>query len=129
MARGNLRLELRAVDSTPSAMRHALSSFLKALKIPEDRCIDIVTASGEALANAVEHAYPQSDVGGVELNATMERPDSIMVEVIDRGAYVEPTERSNRGFGMRIVRAVAQSVEIDTAEGTAIRMTFHVARS
>ena len=30
---------------------------------------------------------------------------------------------------MRIVRAVAQSVEIDTAEGTAIRMTFHVARS
>ena len=129
MARGNLRLELRAIDSTPSAMRHALSSFLTALKIPEDRRIDIVTASGEALANAVEHAYPESDVGGVELNAIMDRPDSIVVEVIDRGAYVEPKERSNRGFGLRIVRAVAESVEIDTAEGTAVRMTFHVARS
>lgn len=109
-------------------MRHALSSFLTALKIPEDRQIDIVTASGEALANAVEHAYPESDVGGVELNALMDRPDSVTVEVIDRGAYVEPRERANRGFGLRIVRAVAESVEIDTADGTAIRMTFHVAR-
>jgi anti-sigma regulatory factor (Ser/Thr protein kinase) len=126
-ARGNLRLELRAIDSTPGAMRRALSSFLAALKIPEDRCIDIVTASGEALANAVEHAYRANDIGGIELNATMERSDSLTVEVIDRGAFVEPTQQLHRGFGLRIVRAVAQSVSIDTTEGTAIRMTFNVA--
>jgi anti-sigma regulatory factor (Ser/Thr protein kinase) len=129
VARGNLRLELRAVDSTPAAMRHALSSFLAALKIPEDRRMDIITASGEALANAIEHAYRESDVGGVELHACMERADTLTVEVIDRGAFVEPAERSHRGFGLRIVRAVAQSVSIDTTNGTAIRMTFNVARS
>jgi serine/threonine-protein kinase RsbW len=128
VARGNLRLELRATDSTPAVMRHALNSFLAALRIPEDRRIDIVTASGEALANAVEHAYAESAIGGVELNARMERADSLTVEVIDRGAFVEPRERSNRGFGLRIVRAVAQSVSVDTTEGTAIRMTFDVPR-
>jgi serine/threonine-protein kinase RsbW len=110
-------------------MRHALSSFLAALKIPEDRRIDIVTASGEALANAVEHAYRESDIGGVELSASMERPGSLTVEVIDRGRFVEPAQRSHRGFGLRIVRAVAQSVSVDTSAGTAIRMTFDVARS
>ncbi len=126
-ARGNLRLELRAIDSTPGAMRRALTSFLAALKIPDDRCIDIITASGEALANAVEHAYRDDEDGGIELNASMERSDSLTVEVIDRGAFVEPTQRAHRGFGLRIVRAVAQSVSIDTTEGTAIRMTFNVA--
>jgi anti-sigma regulatory factor (Ser/Thr protein kinase) len=124
MERGSLHLELRAIGSTPGAMRRALDSFLTALKIPEDRRIDIVTASGEVLANAVEHAYGESEVGGVQLNAQMERPDNLMVEVIDRGVFVEPQERAHRGFGLRIVRAVAQSVTIDTTEGTAIRMTF-----
>lgn len=128
MARGNLRLEMRAVETTPAAMRHALNSFLTALKISEDRKIDIVTASGEALANAVEHAYAESEIGGVELTATMERPDSLTVEVIDRGAFLEPRKREHRGFGLRIVRAVAQSVSIDTSEGTAVRMTFELPR-
>jgi serine/threonine-protein kinase RsbW len=124
MVRGTLRLELRAIGSTPAAMRRALDSFLTALKVSEDRRIDIVTASGEALANAVEHAYGESEVGSVELSAHMERPDNLMVEVIDRGAFVEPQDRAHRGFGLRIVRAVAQSVTIDTTEGTAIRMIF-----
>jgi len=128
MARGNLRLELRAVNSTPSVMRHALESFLTALRISEDRRIDIVTASSEALANAVEHAYAESEVGAVELTAQMERPDSLTVEVIDRGAFVEPREREHRGFGLRIVRAVAQDVIVDTTEGTAVRMTFDLPR-
>jgi serine/threonine-protein kinase RsbW len=128
MARGNLRLELRAIGTAPSAMRHALNSFLVALKIPEDRRIDIVTASGEALANAVEHAYAESEIGGVELTASMDRPDSLTVEVVDRGAFVEPRVREHRGFGLRIVRAVAQSVTVDTTEGTAVRMTFDLPR-
>jgi serine/threonine-protein kinase RsbW len=128
MARGNLRLELRAIGPTPAAMRHALDSFLVALKVPEDRRIDIVTASGEALANAIEHAYAESEIGGVELTALVERPGSLTVSVIDHGAFVEPRERANRGFGLKIVRAVAQSVNVDTTNGTAVRMTFDVPR-
>jgi anti-sigma regulatory factor (Ser/Thr protein kinase) len=107
-------------------MRHALNAFLEALEVPEASRFDVVTAVGEALANAVEHAYRDASPGEVELHARMEGAGSLTVEVVDRGSFAQREERPHRGFGLRIVRAVARSVRIDTQEGTAIQMVFDV---
>ena len=123
MARGNLRLELRAVDSAPAAMRHALNSFLTALKIPEDRRIDIVTASGEALANAVEHAYLGAK-GDFNLRLSL-REGKVLGEVQDLGAWRDCNPAAERGRGLAILRATTQQLELNRSpHGTTV--TFAV---
>lgn len=129
-ARGNLSLRLKALDTTPAAMRRALGSFMEALGVPEDLRIDIITAAGEALANAVEHAYDSKAAGAVELTATLNRAErTLAVDVIDQGSFVERAARPQRGFGLRIIRSVAKSVVVDTAAGTAVRMVFDLGAS
>ncbi len=124
MNAGELRLRRQALRQSPAAIRHALIAFLNALEIDGDAQIDIVTAVGEALANAVEHAYPGSEVGELELEAAA-AGGTLSVCVADRGAFGPPREGGERGFGLRIIRAIARSVQVDTgAGGTTVRMVF-----
>lgn len=120
-----LRLNCLASPSAAGPMRHALSSFLGALDIGGDAGDDILTAVGEALANAVEHAY---DVVGqprdVELHARLEDAVTLAVEVYDRGTFIDRPARAGRGFGLRIVRAIARDVTVETDGGTRVRMIF-----
>jgi anti-sigma regulatory factor (Ser/Thr protein kinase) len=122
--RGELRIERNAAGDSARALRHALASFMRAADIDPNRIDDIVTAVGEAIANAIEHAYAQSDRGVVELVAKLEDNDRVEVAVTDHGTFVQRPERPGRGFGLRIVRQIACEVSIDTARGTTVRMTF-----
>jgi anti-sigma regulatory factor (Ser/Thr protein kinase) len=122
--RGELRVERSAAGDSARALRHALVSFLRTAEIEPDRIDDIVTAVGEALANAIEHAYGQSDRGVIELVAKLGDHDRVEVVVTDHGKFVERSERPGRGFGLRIVRQIACEVSIDTARGTSVRMMF-----
>lgn len=106
-------------------LRHALDAFLHALKIEQTRREDIIVAVGEALSNAVEHGNPAGAVGTVELYAHTQGASTLIVEVFDRGSFIERAEGTpGRGFGLRIVRAIARAVSIDTADGTRISMVF-----
>ncbi len=107
-------------------MRHALSEFLRALEIPEAVRLDVITAVGEALANAVEHAYRNGPVGDVKIVARVESDDVLAVEVVDRGTFAQPKPRPNRGFGLRIVRSIAHSVDLQTESGTTVSMRFEL---
>ncbi len=127
--RGELRVERNASGDSARALRHALVSFLRAVEVEPERIDDIVTAVGETLANAIEHAYAQSDRGVVELVAKLEGHDRVEVAVTDHGTFVQRAERPGRGFGLRIVREIACEVSIDTARGTTVRMTFDAAHS
>ncbi|MGA8534289.1 MAG: ATP-binding protein [Candidatus Tumulicola sp.] len=122
--RGQLSLERVALPETAAPMRHALGAFLDALDIPECVRLDVVTAVGEALANAVEHAYRNGPVGEVKIVARMEPDGVLAVEVVDRGTFADPRPRPNRGFGLRIVRSVAQTVTLETNAGTTVCMRF-----
>jgi anti-sigma regulatory factor (Ser/Thr protein kinase) len=97
---------------------------MSAVDIDADCIDDVITAVGEALANAIEHAYPAGSSGDIEIVATLEGRDRVVVAVTDHGSFVEREERAGRGFGLRIVRQIARDVQIDTARGTTIRMTF-----
>jgi len=118
-----LRLTRVARPSAIKSLRHAFLAFLTANDVSEDCAADIATAVGEALANSAEHAYGDAPSGTVEVYARVER-DSLIVEVADAGVFVERPRREDRGFGLRIIKAVARSVSIDCEGGTRVRMVF-----
>jgi serine/threonine-protein kinase RsbW len=107
-------------------MRHALRSFLEALELSPETVDDVLTAVGEVLANAVEHAYSDGAAGSVELYAHAEGSTTLEIDVRDSGTYIERSARAGRGFGLRIARAIARSVEIDRARGTHVHLSFDI---
>lgn len=121
-----LRLYRAAKPDVVRPLRHALRGFLDALELEDDLRDDVLTAVGEALANAVEHAYDAREPGSVELfvRTQPEAAETLLVDVVDRGSFIERDLRSGRGLGLRIVRAIARTVSIDTEGGTRVQMTF-----
>lgn len=121
-----LRLCRPAESRSVAPMRRALRAFLEALGFVGAALDDITTAAGEALANAAEHAYGKETRRrrcDVELLAYFER-GKLRVEVSDRGSFIERSPLPGRGFGLRIIHAIAHQIQIETADGTRVRMLF-----
>jgi anti-sigma regulatory factor (Ser/Thr protein kinase) len=129
MGHSELRLNCIARREAARPMRHAVAAFLTAAgKIDPDFRADILTAVGEALANAVEHAYEGAEANEIELFARLDRNNTLAVDVFDRGTFIErAAPRPGRGFGMRIVEAIAEDVTINVEDGTHVRMIFNLA--
>jgi anti-sigma regulatory factor (Ser/Thr protein kinase) len=124
-----LRIRRDGQGDVPRPLRHALDAFLDAIKIEQTRREDIVLAVGEALSNAVEHGYRGSASGQVEIHARAQENDTLIVDVLDRGCFIERNDETpGRGFGLLIVRAIARTVSIDTENGTRVSMVFDAAR-
>ena len=121
-----LRIRRVAKPETVTKVRHLLSAFFSVLDLHEQTVDDVLTAVGEVLANAVEHAYSGMQPGDVALLVRADDHKTLIVDVSDQGTFIERAPRNDRGFGMRIVRAVAKTVEIDTSNGTNVRMTFDI---
>jgi anti-sigma regulatory factor (Ser/Thr protein kinase) len=120
-------VELR-VPAHPAELvivRRALRRWLADLGVASRDHEDVITAAGEACANAVEHAY--GPVGGwVHLAGTC---DDGTVEVIVRDGGRWRARPSDRGRGMMLMRAVMDSVELDrSAAGTTVTMRRRVSR-
>ncbi|MGH7717100.1 MAG: ATP-binding protein [Vulcanimicrobiaceae bacterium] len=107
-------------------MRHALRSFLEALELGTDTVEDVLTAVGEVLANAVEHAYSDGASGAVQIHVRADDDAKLEVNVRDTGRFIERSERVGRGFGLRIARAIARNVEIDRTHGTRVHLIFDI---
>jgi anti-sigma regulatory factor (Ser/Thr protein kinase) len=122
-----LHLTSRADLQAPRPMRHVLMSLLTALNIEDPRRSDIILAVGEALANAVEHAYADGEAGTLELTAQADAGSTLVVEVADRGQFIEREGTPGRGFGLRIVRNIAREVVVRRDDGTRVTMTFDLA--
>ncbi len=123
-----LRLNCLARRDAARPMRHAVAAFLAAAGgVDREVTDDILTAVGEALANAVEHAYGDDGTNEeIELCARLGRDRTLAVDVYDRGRFIERALRPGRGFGLRIVRAIAKDVTVETKDGTHVRMIFDV---
>ena len=105
-------------------MRHAVACFLAATGVAADTADDILTAVGEARAIVMEHAYDPACPSDGELHARFQEHARLAIDVFDRGQFVRRDARPGRGFGLRIVRAIAREVSIDTHDGTRLRMVF-----
>lgn len=121
-----LRIRCLAQPSAARPLRHAVAAFLAALDIDGDLKDGIVTAVGEAVANSVEHAYVDRTLSDVELYAHFVDASTLAVEVCDYGRFIDRAERTGRTFGLRIVRAIAESVQIESNGGTRLSMKFNL---
>lgn len=122
-----LRLHCPAQPQYVAPIRHALTAFLEALQFDHAVRDDVTTAAGEALANVVEHAYVRSSsrvARDVQLLARYDRDGRLWVDVLDRGSFIRRKPLPGRGFGLRIIRAIAHQLHIDTTRGTCVSMTF-----
>lgn len=122
------RINCIAEPANVRPLRHALGAFLDAHSIESDDSDDILTAVGEVLANAVEHAYVPGSARDLELFVRFEPDETLTVDVFDRGQFIERPERPGRSFGLRIVRAIARTFEVETGNGTRVHMLFGAAR-
>jgi anti-sigma regulatory factor (Ser/Thr protein kinase) len=112
-----------AVPMAVPLVRRSLHRFVDSLGFDEDARFSILTAAGEAIANAVEHAYFGSP-GVVRLQA--HATDGVLyVLVEDDGKWKPAQRRDERGRGLPLMRALMDAVEIRTHQArTEVRLTM-----
>ena len=122
-----LRVRCPAQSRFVASLRHALASFLRAHDFNGQQLDDVATAAGEALANIVEHAYAAAAAEAdryIGLRANVDKNGTLALEVYDGGKFVERRPVRGRGFGLRIIRAIAGRLTIDISDGTRLSMIF-----
>jgi serine phosphatase RsbU (regulator of sigma subunit)/putative methionine-R-sulfoxide reductase with GAF domain/anti-sigma regulatory factor (Ser/Thr protein kinase) len=116
----------RAEKESLADVRALLRRWLHAQGATEDEAYDIVVASQEACANAVEHAYAP---GGraFEVEASY-REGRVRVVVRDNGRW-RPPRGDNRGRGLPLMRALMERVDITHADaGTVVVLERRLGR-
>lgn len=112
------------VPADPHVLQHirrTLRRLAQDLDLDQERSDGLLVAVGEAVSNAIEHAYLGS-VGTITLRARREGP-MLLIEIEDRGRWRRPGGR--RGHGLELMRALTDSVHVDaTAAGTTVRLTL-----
>jgi serine phosphatase RsbU (regulator of sigma subunit)/anti-sigma regulatory factor (Ser/Thr protein kinase) len=110
------RLE-RRVAARPrelGGMRAALRAWLEAGGAGRPEVQDVLLAVGEALANAVEHAYLGREPGEVELTAVRDPDGTLRITVRDFGRWREAVLGRRRGRGGPLMREVMDRVDVSS---------------
>ncbi len=117
-----------AVPMAVPLVRRSLERYAGRIGLDEERRFAVITATGEALANAVEHAY--TGVPGL-VRVRAEATDGALHLVIeDDGKWKPAKRREERGRGLPLMRALMDAVEIRTHRArTEVRLslTFELA--
>ena len=111
-------------------VRQEVIAFTEAQGIDDDEVTDFVSAVGEALANAIEHAHTSEPI---EVSAWV-LDNRLFASVSDRGVGFTPTERTvsptlpdtnaERGRGLPIMRRCADMFSVRSAPGEGTRVTL-----
>jgi anti-sigma regulatory factor (Ser/Thr protein kinase) len=111
-----------SLPSEPASLarvRPALRRLARHAGLDAEHTMALLVASGEAMANAVLHAY-SAGRGMIEVRASRET-GAIRVEVEDHGRWRE--SRRNGGHGLSVMRRLADKCEIQTGPaGTVVRL-------
>jgi anti-sigma regulatory factor (Ser/Thr protein kinase) len=122
----DLKLWLPACPESVTAARRAAVGYARALGLVETAVDDLALAVTEACANAVVHAYDESEPGCFELTAGTDR-NALVVTVRDWGRGMVARSDSP-GLGLGLMLMTQLSAALDTrapADGGAeIRMTM-----
>jgi GAF domain-containing protein/anti-sigma regulatory factor (Ser/Thr protein kinase) len=121
----DIRLVLPAEPSALSTVRERLRLWLAEAGASAAETDDIVLAAWEACANAIEHAQePTLPDFAFEASRAADR---VRVAVRDHGRWKPEVPRAHRGFGMRLMRTLMESVEVSPVpNGTVVTMERRV---
>jgi serine phosphatase RsbU (regulator of sigma subunit)/putative methionine-R-sulfoxide reductase with GAF domain/anti-sigma regulatory factor (Ser/Thr protein kinase) len=122
----DLRTSWPATPEALVSVRRILRRWLAFHGAEEDELHDVVVASQEACANAVEHAYgPGHAYFDVEAD---HRESRIRVTVRDAGRW-RPPRGSHRGRGLPLMRALMDSVDVEHGTGGTVVVLERTLRS
>ncbi len=109
-----LRVELPATPQVLARLRLRLRRWLAEVGVVEEDSVALQIASGEATANAVEHAFPDTGtVGTVVLSAELTDHSEVRIRIADTGRWRDPpAEPAGRGRGLLLMRQCTDSVEL-----------------
>jgi serine/threonine-protein kinase RsbW/stage II sporulation protein AB (anti-sigma F factor) len=107
-------------------LRRQVTAYAGALGMPAQRLQELTLAVGEAIANAVIHAYRDAGPGTVDVTAGV-RDGAVVVAVRDHGCGLVPRPDSpGLGLGLGVISQIADSLRIRPGDhgGTEVHMTF-----
>jgi anti-anti-sigma factor len=120
-------LTLPAEPSSVREARYAFRKLAKTLGIEPNHSDLFEIALGEAVNNAIEHAYG-AEIGTVHVRAWREGAD-LIVEIEDHGQW-RKERAEGRGYGLPIMRVFASSVDIRReVSGTIVRLSHSLGPS
>jgi serine phosphatase RsbU (regulator of sigma subunit)/anti-sigma regulatory factor (Ser/Thr protein kinase) len=122
-----LDLTLPAEPEALAPLRRRLGGWLAHKGVAHDAAYDIVLATCEAAANAIEHAYGP---GEARFGVTAWAADSeVTVEVHDRGAWRDQRD-PRRGRGFQVMRELMDEVSVNSdGGGTNVRLSRRLRRA
>ncbi len=113
-----------------SAARRALGRWLGERGIEEAVRDDLVLAASEAVANAAEHGLAGDAARSVRLQARLvpgPGEDEVHLEVHDGGRWQDGGSAPDRGRGLPIMRALVDELDVQSGDGTTVRMRRRLA--
>jgi anti-anti-sigma factor len=124
---GDLRLLFPADPQSVAKIRRTVGQWACVSGANDEEAHDLVFAVGEAVTNAVVHAY--SSAGGqVEVEATI-RQGLVQVVVRDRGRW-RPSRLDEGGRGLLLMRELMERAEVVSGpEGTEVRLSQRLGRA
>jgi anti-sigma regulatory factor (Ser/Thr protein kinase) len=119
----DLSLAVQGGASGLAGVRHELRAWLEAAGADLQTIDETVLAAGEALGNAIEHAYlGRVAEPAVELDASL-RASTIELVVRDHGRWRDVAAPGPRGRGLMLMRRIMDEVVVQpSAVGTQVIM-------
>jgi anti-sigma regulatory factor (Ser/Thr protein kinase) len=99
-----------------SPMRSRLRRWLGS-RIARARADEVVLATGEAVANALEHGEPP-----VTMMLCWEDDRELGITITDNGTWAGSDSGAERGFGLPIMSMLMDTVRVDTTAGTSVTL-------
>ena len=122
----DLRLVVPATQDGLVEMRSGLRSWLSAGRVEAGAAGEVVLATWEAGANAIEHAQRPSQAT-FRLGARLDDGGWLRVEVQDSGQWKPGEGSTDRGLGLNLMRSLMDTVDVQTGDaGTTIVLEHRV---
>jgi serine phosphatase RsbU (regulator of sigma subunit)/anti-sigma regulatory factor (Ser/Thr protein kinase) len=116
-------MTLSAIPLAAPIVRSMLHRLCDQYEIDEERRFSIITAAGEAVANAVEHAYRDEEPGQVQVRFFVDAT-TVQIEIEDYGRWRPFQRREERGRGIVLMHELMDRVRIISEQSrTVISLT------
>ena len=119
-----LTLVVPAVPAVIPGVRHRIRNHLLLLGLERSGAVEL--AVGEAVGNAVLHAYPATELGRVVVVISVDK-NRVAAVIRDEGVGPLPDPQQQGGrYGVMLMAALADRFELDGALGlgTTVQMEF-----
>ncbi|MHB8733338.1 MAG: MASE1 domain-containing protein [bacterium] len=120
-------LTLPAEPASAAVIRQTVRRLARVAALDEKRAASLTVAVGEAVNNAIEHAYRAAG-GAVQVQGVREA-GAVRVTISDTGTWRSAHAPDGGGHGLRLIEQLADSVDVrQTPGGTTVTVVMRLSR-